>query len=199
MNWRAGVSNNNAELISSWEVDISSHPTWTYKLYPHGQAIRQPILSALTPAQRTDELIRYYGHDPAIRRQLSQSIWIKSEFAICLSQAETGVGRHTKSENNLRNCHNNDRGDTKSYDGLLTSFKDLGDSCLNWKYLSKKTNLHHLYPNSPDSHCSKPSPTDPSCKYVYASSKFSNRNLQNCLSNIHNKQIDMDFEFRLAI
>lgn len=186
-------------MISSWEVEISSNSTWSYKLYPHGQAIRQPNLSALTPTQRTDELIRYYGHDPAIRRQLSQSIWIKPEFAICLSQAETGVGRHTKSENNLRNCHNNDRGNTKSYDGLLTSFKDLGDSCLNWRYLSKKTNLHHLYPNSPDSHCSKLSPTDPSCKYVYASSKFSNRNVQNCLSNIHNKQIDMNFKFRLEI
>lgn len=199
MNWRKGYdSNNNDELISSGEAWTELTTGRTYQYYPHGKAIRQPILSALTPELRADELIRYYGHDPLIRRQLSQSIWIKPEFAICLSQAETGVGRHTKSENNLWNCHNNDRGDTKSYDGLLTSFKDLGDSCLNWKYLSKKTNLHHLYPNSPDSHCSQPN-SDPSCKYVYASSKFSNRNLQNCLSNIYDKQIDMDFKFRLEI
>lgn len=196
MNWRKGYdSNNNDELISSGEAWTELTTGRTYQYYPHGKAIRQPVLSASTPTLRTDELIRYYGHDPVLRRQLSQSIWIKPEFAICLSQAETGVGRHTKSENNLRNCHNNDRWDTKSYDGLLTSFKDLGDSCLNWKYLSKKTNLHHLYPNSPDSHCSRPN-SDSSCKYVYASSKFSNRNIQNCLSNIYDKQVTLDFEFR---
>ena len=170
--------------------------TWrTYQFYPHGQAIRQPVLYSATAEWRTDELIRYYGHDPLIWRKLSAVIGIKPEFAVCLSQSETWVGKHTKSSNNLRNCHNNDRGNTKSYDGLLTAFKDLWDSCLNWRYLSKKKNLHHLYSNSPDSVCSKPN-SDPSCKYVYASSSFANRNILNCVSNIHNKQIDMDFQFR---
>lgn len=186
------------ELESQNNSSNPSHPNRTMKYYPHGKAIRQPTLTSKTYDSRLDELIRYYGQDPAIRRKLSTDINIKPEFTICLSQAETGVGKHLKSEHGYFNCWNNDRGDTLSFNSLQHSFKGLGDLCLNWKYLSAKTNLHHLYPNSPDSYCST-SNSDPICKYVYWSSKYSNRNLLNCISNIYNKQIDMNYKFRLAI
>jgi hypothetical protein len=199
MNWRAGVSNNNAELISKAELASS---TWTrkYLLNKDWVAIRQPNLSASTPTLRTDELIRYYGQDPQVRRTLSTSIWIKPEFAICLSQAETWVGKHLKTEHGYFNCWNTDSWRTMSFESLQHSFRGLGDLCLNWRYLSAKTTLAHLTPNHKLSHCSTNPQSDSACKYVYASSPENWwNNVISCLSNIHNKQIDMNFEFRLAI
>lgn len=179
-----------AELVSS---------TWTrkYLLNKDWVAIRQPNLSASTPSLRTNELIRYYGQDPQVRRTLSASIWIKPEFAICLSQAETGVGKHFKTKHNWFNVWNTDSGNTMNFESLEHAFKSLWDLALNWRFLSKKTTLAHLAPNHKLSHCSTNPQSDSSCKYVYASSESNwlNNNL-NCLSNIYNKQVEPDFEFR---
>lgn len=182
-------------MISSWEVTTSWTRTYLYN--SNWVAIRQPILSASTPDSRIDELIRYYGQDPLIRRSLSQSIWIKPEFAICLSQAETGVGKYLKTEHGYFNCWNTDSWRTMSFESLQHSFKGLGDLCLNWRYLSAKTTLAHLTPNHKLSHCSTNPQSDSACKYVYASSQENrlNNNI-NCLSNIYNKQITPEFKFR---
>lgn len=172
--------------------------TWrTYLLNENGQAIRQPVLSSTTVDQRIDELIRYYGQDPLIRRTLSASIWVKPEFAICLSQAETWVGKHFKTKHNRFNVWNTDRWSTMSFESLEHWFKALGDLALNGRFLSKKTTLAHLAPNHKLSHCSNPSHTDPACTYVYASSveNWLNNNL-NCLSNVYQKQMDPTFQFR---
>ena len=195
MNWRAGVSNNNAELISSWEVTTSWTRTYLYN--SNWVAIRQPHLSASSPSSRTDELIKYYGQGPQVRRQLSQSIWIKPEFAICLSQAETWVGKYFKTKHNWFNVWNTDGWSTMTFESLEHGFKALGDLALNGRFLGTKTMLAHLAPNHKLSHCSTNPQSDPACKYVYASSQENrlNNNI-NCLSNIYNKQITPEFKFR---
>ena len=198
MNWRKWdtVSINN-DLISSWEVVTSTSPTRTYLYNSNWVAIRQPLLTASTPTLRTDELIRYYGQDPVLRRTLSASIWIKPEFAICLSQAETWVGKHFKTKHNWFNVGNTDSGNTMTFESLEHGFKALGDLALNGRFLAAKTTLAHLAPNHKLSHCSTSNPTDSACKYVYASSQENrlNNNI-NCLSNIYNKQITSEFKFR---
>ena len=198
MNWRKHDDsiNNERELISKSEVTNTSW-TRTYLYNSNWVAIRQPTLSASTSSLRTDELIRYYGQDPQVRRQLSQSIWIKPEFAICLSQAETWVGKHFKTKHNWFNVWNTDGWSTMTFESLEHGFKALGDLALNGRFLGTKTMLAHLAPNHKLSHCSAPSPTDPACKYVYASSQENrlNNNI-NCLSNIYNKQITPEFKFR---
>lgn len=163
-------------------------------------AIRQPKLTATTIDSRIDELIRYYWQDPTLRRQLSISIGIKPEFTICLSQAETGVGKHFKTKHNWFNVGNSDSWATMSFESLEHGFKALGDLALNGRYLSRKTTLAHLSPNHKLSHCSTDPHSDPACKYVYASSleNWMNNNL-NCLSNLHNKQINPDYKFRLTL
>lgn len=195
MNWRADVSNNNAELISSWEVIASWTRTYLYN--SNWVAIRQPILSASTPDSRIDELIRHYGQDPQVRRTLSASIWIKPEFAICLSQAETWVGKYFKTKHNWFNVWNTDGWSTMTFESLEHGFKALGDLALNGRFLGTKTMLAHLSPNHKLSHCSTNPQSDPACKYVYASSQENrlNNNI-NCLSNIYNKQITPEFKFR---
>ena len=182
-----------------WSGEIASTSNRKYLFNSNWVAIRQPELTSSTPDLRTDELIRYYGQDPQVRRSLSQSIWIKPEFAICLSQAETGVGKHFKTKHNWFNVGNSDSWSTMTFESLEHAFKSLWDLALNWRFLSKKTTLAHLSPNHKLSHCSKPEwfNSDSACKYVYASSQENrlNNNLS-CLSNIYNKQINPDFEFR---
>lgn len=198
MNWRNHDDsiNNERELISKSEVTNTSW-TRTYLYNSNWVAIRQPMLTASNPYLRTDELIRYYGQDPQVRRTLSASIWIKPEFAICLSQAETWVGKHFKTKHNWFNVWNTDGWSTMTFESLEHGFKTLGDLALNGRFLGTKTMLAHLAPNHKLSHCSAPSPTDPACKYVYASSQENrlNNNI-NCLSNIYNKQITPEFKFR---
>lgn len=197
MNWRKHDDsiNNERELISSWEVIASWTRTYLYN--SNWVAIRQPHLSASSPSSRTDELIRYYGQDSLIRRSLSQSIWIKPEFAICLSQAETWVGKHFKTKHNWFNVGNTDSGNTMTFESLEHGFKALGDLALNGRFLGTKTMLAHLAPNHKLSHCSTNPQSDSACKYVYASSQENrlNNNI-NCLSNIYNKQITPEFKFR---
>ncbi len=140
--------------------------------------------------------MKYYGRDYSLRDDLSNKIWIKTEFAVCLSQAETWMWYEKKSKNNYFNCGNNDRGDTVSYAWLKQSFRDLWYSCLNWTYLWQKQTLSHLSPYHKRSSCYQNN-EDPLCKYAYATSKESRlNNMQNCLSNIHQKQIEVDYEFR---
>lgn len=95
---------------------------------------------------------------------------------------------------------NKDDGSTMTFESLEHGFKALGDLALNGRFLSKKTTLAHLTPNHKLSHCSTNPQSDSACKYVYASSPENWwNNVVSCLSNIYDKQIDMNFKFRLEI
>ena len=149
-----------------------------------------------TVEDRATHMLQRYGYTYWTRDYLAKLHWIKTEFAVCLARTETGLWYATKSQENYFNCGNNDRWDTVDNDWLSDSFNRLMVTCLDWTYLKHKTNLAHLTPNHSESYCQWSS--DPKCKYVYASSKENRgNNMRNCLSNIHNEQIDFTYEFRL--
>ena len=130
------------------------------------------------------------------RVKYSKRIWIKTEFAVCLARAETDLWKLIKSNHNLFNCGNNDRWDTIAFTNFEHNFNSLWEICLNNKYLSNKTTLSHLSPNHKESSCK----TNPSneCTKVYASSQENwGNNMMNCLSNLYNKNIDMEYKFNL--
>lgn len=158
----------------------------------------QPVLTSTTVEERTKEYLKYYGYDNYQQRDaLSKEIGITTPTAVCIAKSETTLGRHLASNHNLRNCMNNDRGQRVGFESFEEAFRQLWSRCLNWRYLKAKTDLNQLYPNYPHSKCYT-DPTYPNCKYVFASSPFSAPvNVQNCLSNIYNKQIDMNYKFRI--
>ena len=161
-----------------------------------GAAIAKIQLKWETVEERTASLLAYYWHDFDRWNNLASRYGYKTEFVACLSQAETWLGQAKKSQHNYFNCGNNDRGDTVSHWSLEKSFTDLSRSCLDGTYLWWKQTLSHLSPNHKRSSCYN-NGDDPLCKYVYASSRENRlNNVGNCLSNIHNRQITPEYEFR---
>lgn len=160
----------------------------------------QPKLDWLSVEERTKEyLVKHWWNNYDQWVDLSKEIWIKTEVAVCIAKSETTLWKHLATNNSLRNCMNNDRGVRVHAPSFETAFKQLWSRCLNGKYLKNKQDLHQLYSNSPLSKCYHDS-TYPHCKYVFASSPYSAPvNVVNCLSNIYDKQMSLDFKFRLAI
>ncbi len=198
----------NAEQISSSknqpnlsEVENKSsvqviHTEFQMRYDSNGNAIRQPQLKWGSLEERTKELLQLRGEDYDTWANLAKKIWIKTEFAVCLAQSETGIWIKQKAINNYFNCGNNDRGNTISFWSFEEGFLALGSLCLNGKFLKAKTTLHHLYPNHHESSCQYSA--DVRCQYVYASSpERAGNNVMNCLGNLYQKQITMDYLFRL--
>jgi len=160
-----------------------------------GASISKIDLQWSTVQERTASLLSHYWRDYDTRDTYAKKYWYKTEFTVCLSQAETWLWYQKKSLHNYFNCWNNDRGYTIAHEWLYESFKSLHNSCLNGTYLSNKQTLSHLSPNHERSTYNVSYENE--CKYVYASSKQNwLNNMQNCLSNIHNKQIEPIYKFR---
>jgi len=188
----------------SLKTGFSKNPIWTWwvsnwierKTNSNGVAIKKIELVWDTVQERTKSLLnKYWWNNTSKWFDLSEKYWYKTEFVVCLAQAETWLWWEKKTKHNYFNCWNNDKWDTETFSSLEHSFRWLHYSCLDWRYLIHKETLSHLNPPHKDSTCHE----NPEhwCKYVYASSKENRwNNMQNCLSNIHQKQIDMTYEFR---
>lgn len=143
------------------------------------------------------KLLQYWWDNYDERDRLARKYGYKTEFLVCLAQAETWIWHNKKTKHNYFNCWNNDRGDTITFWSLENAISSLHNICLNGTYLKNKTTLSHLAPNHKDSSC-QTNPGQEGCKYVYASSPENwTNNVRNCLSNIHQKEITVEYEFRL--
>jgi len=163
----------------------------------NGNAINQPTLTSNWVENRTKELLSLaWWNNYEERDRLAKEIGVKTEYAVCVAQSETWLWGHLKSSYNLWNCWNTDSWRTKSFSSFEEAFKIFWSHCINGTYLKHKTTLSHMYPNHKESICQ--TAREYWCKYVYASSpERAANNVMNCLGNIYQTQVNMDYEFRL--
>lgn len=106
------------------------------------------------------------------------------DLGICIWYAETSMGRHFASDNNIGNVWNNDRGDRVDKDSPLDGAKAIYDT-LNNRYLGWYHTIYELsgYGNKDGA--------------IYASSEYNwQKNVSRCLSTIKWYIVPEDFPFR---
>ena len=134
---------------------------------------------------RTATFLKIYWHD--YTQWKNNSLNIKTEILVCIAWADSHLWYALKWENNVGNVGNNDRWNVVHYKTLDDWIKAIA-RVLNGRYLKNKQTIGDL---SFAGDCK----TD--CKYVYATSNSTRQNnVINCLSLIHNRQINPDFIFR---
>ncbi len=103
---------------------------------------------------------------------------------ICIGYAETSMGRHFASANNIWNVGNNDRGDRVDKDSPLAGARSIYDT-LNNQYLGHYQTIYELsgYGNKDGA--------------IYASSEYNwQKNVSRCLSSIKGFIVPEDYPFR---
>lgn len=114
---------------------------------------------------------------------------IKPEVILCIARADSDLWKKLKSTNNFGNVGNNDRWDVVHFNSPRDWINAIGLT-LNNKYQWMKQTIWDL---TPSGKCTI------NCTKFYATSKENrNNNVLNCLSHIHNKKINEDFNFRIS-
>ncbi|MDD3301988.1 MAG: M23 family metallopeptidase [Candidatus Gracilibacteria bacterium] len=142
-----------------------------------------------TEVERQKDLLNKY----AIGGFRDWNLWVEESldgnidptFVMCIGIAETGLGRHTKTSNNVGNVGNTDSGATKTMITARGGIRAIVNT-LNNKYLSKYTEIQQLsrYGNKAGS--------------IYASSDLNwHKNVTKCMSAIKQKYVSDDYLFRL--
>lgn len=161
----------------------------TYRVNKDGRAKPLPTLKTKnnTIESRTIAFLNVYWHSIGAWNNAGLKYWIKPEVLVCIARSDTHLWYATKSKNNIWNVWNNDRWDTVEYDSIEKWINAIAYTLNNVYLWSKQTIGDLSFAGDCKINCSK----------VYATSN-SNRqnNLLNCLSLIHNKQIEPDFIFR---
>lgn len=146
-----------------------------------------PKTTGKTIAERADNFLRRYASwpfaDSALRYDAAEWQWIDPLLWICVGFAETSF-KSFKTDNNIWNVWNNDRGDTVTYVTPIQWARALY-SVLNNKYLWGYYTLNELsrFGNSDG--------------FIYASSPYNRqRNIMRCMSAIYGYPIAEDFPFR---
>lgn len=117
---------------------------------------------------------------------------------LCLSWADSSLGKALKSSNNLSNYWNNDRWDVKHFDSVEEWIHITFWWLVKWKYMSwheiiwTLSGEWRIIMGLP--WCAEEKDYRKKC---WASSKVVwSTNVRNCMSVLHNKQIDENYEFR---
>lgn len=155
------------------EVDLSQV---TYQQWTTLDARRDAFLRTYAPMPYTD---------PSLWYRAAHGTKVKPILGICIAFAETSF-KHFKSQNNIGNVGNNDRGQTVTFDTPYDGVRALYQ-VLNNEYLSQYYTLNQLsrYGNRDG--------------YIYASSSYNRqKNIMTCLSSIYGYPVPEDFPFRMA-
>lgn len=140
--------------------------------------------------ERTKNFLRYYWQDYSLWRKLANKHFIATEVAVCIAWADTHLWYATKTPNNIGNVWNTDSGKTRT-PATKEQWIEAIFWTLNGKYLGQKQTIWDLsYAGSCKIRCDK----------VYATSNSNwETNVLNCMSNILQKKITPDFQFRAFI
>lgn len=165
------------DIISSWAVDtwanidddIHNCVHWNWDIYrgihwlcnSSWQAQDIPDLQSSSREERMRELLRSYGKEYLYESFFwgGKMFGIYPELAICIAKADTSLWRQLKSENNLWNVWNNDRGDIVNFNSEYKAIKAIYQTLNNqnlWGYqylwdLSRKHNKDWMvYATSPE-------------------------------------------------
>lgn len=149
-----------------------------------------PLVRGNSIAERRDDFLRRYAsapyNDAALWYDASEWTWIDPILGMCIGFSETSF-RNFKSENNIGNVGNNDRGDVVVYESPVAGARALY-GVLNNQYLGWYHTLNELsrFGNHDG--------------FIYASSPYNRqRNVMRCMAAIYGYSIPEDYPFRRPI
>lgn len=178
--WSAEIKGENKSNIQSTTITYRVNKDWQAKLLPDIE-----LTDKMSIDSRLSKFLRYYWY--WIKLRWDNSMNIKTEVIVCIARADSHIWYALKGKNNVGNVWNNDRWDVVNYATLDDGIRAIART-LNNRYLWNKKTIWDL---SGAWYCT----TD--CGKLYATSKENwNNNVLNCLSFIHQKQINPDFLFR---
>lgn len=133
-----------------------------------------------------------------IWRKYGEQYGVDYTLPICIAWADSHLGAALKTKNNVGNIGNNDRGDTKSFDsldeGIMLIFWHMkhGQWLNGHDMIGTMSNEGRTRLGLPNCNNTK------SSQKCYATSQYVwSTNVINCMSAIHDKQIDENYLFRI--
>jgi hypothetical protein len=148
-------------------------------------------LSSVWVSLRTEELLKDYWLNNYNEREVMWRLHnIKTEVLVCITYADTSIGKYMKSNNNIGNVGNNDRWQTVDYASLLKGIDAIG-RVLNNKYLWQREELRQL---AGSTNPSWPNYATELTNWVRQQNWIIN--VQNCLSLIHDTKQDGWYKIR---
>ena len=164
-----------------YDIDLRTRSAvidFTEVTFMEGNSVRERRLKFL------DTVAAWPYKDVVLWEWAAEWTNVDVDLGICIWYAETSMGRHFASENNIGNVWNNDRGDRVDKDSPLDGAKAIYDT-LNNKYLGWYHTIYELsgYGNKDGA--------------IYASSEYNwQKNVSRCLSTIKWYIVPEDFPFR---
>ena len=160
-------------------------PRRRWRLNSNWYSQKYTELHTTTVSERTAELLEaYWMYNYQDRKVIAKVHDIKPEVLVCITYADTSIGRFLKSKNNIGNVWNNDRWDTVEYTNVLKGIDAIW-RVLNNRYLWEYNEMRQLAWGT-----NKDWP-------VYATSEENWLiNTLNCLWMIYDSEIDWWFNFR---
>ena len=163
---------------------------WCVRLNKEWQSKALPDITWKDFKDRMNNFAMLYWHNIDYWKNAWFDNKIKPEVMLCIARADSDLWKQLKSKNNFGNVWNNDRWNVVHYDTQQAWINAIA-RVLHNKYLWKKQTIWDL---TPSGSCSI------DCDKFYATSKENwNNNVLNCLSHIHNKKINEDFNFRIKL
>jgi len=175
-------------------AEIAKRLVWKYNANGFSQS---PVgLTASGVADRSKQMLRAYKFDERfgltkhygweLFKKVGDRYHIKPEFLVCVAKADSSLGRWLKTDNNIGNVGNNDRGNRVSLPSIGAGIDHIGLVLTN-KYLGYKQSVGSL------------SPVGGGDSPYYSTSKEGNwyNNVRNCLAEIYNdSSVGPNFMFR---
>jgi len=118
-------------------------------------------------------------------REVGNRHKIKPEVLVCIAMADSTLGKHTRTKNNIGNVGNTATS-SRAFDSLESAIDAMG-KVLNNKYLGSHTTIGQLSVGGGNK-----------SGKIYASSPYNwNKNIKACLGDITKAPVDEDYLFRL--
>ena len=175
-------------------------PKYTIRVGYEGKRKPIPWLSGLSNDDRAFEFLG------TVWLQNTRDTWkaygdkykIDYTLPICIAWADSHLGKALKSMNNVGNIWNNDRGDVKHFDTLEAWIEAIFWSLARWKYMSGHNTIWTLSGEGRKRlwlpWCAEEKNYRQKC-YATSLGVWSS-NVTNCMSALHDKQIDENYNFR---
>lgn len=176
-------------------------PKYTTRVGLQGSRKPIPAITGWTTQERAKEWLEkaWLGYTIDTWVQLGEKHKIDYTLPLCIAWADSHLGKALASKNNIGNVGNNDRGDRVEYatldKGIEAIFRTIGQ----WKYMKGHSIVGTLSGEWRKrlwiENCNAEKQVSKKC---YATSMWVwSSNVTNCLSAIHDRQIDENYEFRI--
>lgn len=175
-------------------------PKYTVKVGLGGARKPIPAITGLSTDERAKEWLEtaWLGYTLPTWKELWEKYKIDYTLPICIAWADSHLGKALKSKNNIGNVWNDDRGRTREYETLEAWIEAIFWHLAKWKYMSGHNTIWTLSGEGRKRlwlpWCAEEKDYRKKC---YASSMgVWSTNVTNCMSAIHDRKIDENFEFR---